>query len=314
MDEGTKLARVMAHYGFVLDNAESKVKIVCPFHEDINPSMIVDFETGSYFCFGCQESGREAVDFVAKIDKIDKLIAYKKLTKIINNPKLQDIKQRKYAERKSDKELLLKAHDYYACLNRTNWELDATPGIVNVGQYMVNRGITKQTLINARAKYTYNRSYPIVFPILDNGRFKGYVQRTTTKKIEEKRKYLYNQGFSRATTISGTYDKESIPIIVEGTIDMLKIKQFGVRNVGAILGWKITREQIQKIKEQGITTVISALDNDECGHKGTEYLRNFFDVINWKYLKGIKDPGDFDQVSFTKMYNKTMQQLINRRA
>lgn len=313
MDEGTKLAKVLSYYGFANGNIESRVKIVCPFHEDVNPSMAVDFEKGRCFCFGCNKTINEAVSFVEGVEKIDRLQAYKKLTSIINNPKLKDIQQRHYKSKESNQELLLKAKDYYYGLNRTNWIIDTTPGIVGTAQYMSDRGITKQTLKNAEAKYTYNRNYPIVFPILDNKEFKGYVCRTTTKRIEAKRKYLYNKGFSRATTLSGTYDKECILILVEGTVDMLKLKQFGVRNVSAIFGWKITQEQIQKIKDQKITTIISALDNDECGHKGTKYLCNFFNVIKWKYLKGIKDPGEFTQESFTKMYNKTMQQL-NRRA
>ena len=73
----------------------------------------------------------------------------------------------------------------------------------------------------------------------------------------------------------------------------------------AILGWKMTDNQIDKLKKAGITKVISALDNDECGRKGSAYLRNYFEVTRWCYLKGIKDPGDFNSSNYKKMFERT---------
>lgn len=307
MTEGTKLARVLAYYGYVQSNVQSKVKIVCPFHEDVNPSMIVDLEKGTYFCFGCNKAGRSAHDFVIHQEEIDELQAYIKLTKILDNEKLYDIKDRKYMPQDDANELLLKAKDYYFNLTKLDWcgniEDD---NISNALNYMLKRGFTKRLMNDTRARYTYNRLYPLVFPILDNNKFKGWVCRTVDKETEQKRKYLYNKGFSRYTTISGTYDKGAIVIIVEGTMDMYKCKLFGVRNVGAILGWKITDNQIQKLKDQGITYVISALDNDECGRKGTAELKKHFKVTRWRYLKGCKDPGDFTRRTFDMMYAKTL--------
>ena len=71
-------------------------------------------------------------------------------------------------------------------------------------------------------------------------------------------------------------------------------------------------EQEKKLKQKGIKKIISALDNDECGRKGTKYLRKIFgeqNVIRWSYLKGIKDPGDMTYYSFNKMFNKTMKKF-----
>jgi len=90
-------------------------------------------------------------------------------------------------------------------------------------------------------------------------------------------------------------------------MDRLKFVQFGEDNVVAILGWKMSLQQIQKLKDRGITKVISALDNDECGRKGTKFLEQHFEVTRFKYLKGIKDPGDMTQELFDKMFKKTME-------
>ena len=90
-------------------------------------------------------------------------------------------------------------------------------------------------------------------------------------------------------------------------MDRLKFVQFGEDNVVAILGWKMSPQQIQKLKDKGITKVISALDNDEYGRKGTKFLEQHFEVTRFKYLKKVKDPGDMTQELFNKMFKKTME-------
>ena len=89
-------------------------------------------------------------------------------------------------------------------------------------------------------------------------------------------------------------------------MDRLKFVQFGEDNVVAILGWKMSSDQIRKLKEKGVKTIISALDNDPCGRKGTAFLREHFNVVRFRYLKGIKDPGEMSEELFDKMYKKTM--------
>ena len=86
---------------------------------------------------------------------------------------------------------------------------------------------------------------------------------------------------------------------------MLKMRMFGIKNVAAVLGWRITEEQIQKLKAEGVTHIISALDNDECGRKGTAYLKKFFRVTRWQYLKSCKDPGEMNKKQFNLMYHRT---------
>ena len=71
-------------------------------------------------------------------------------------------------------------------------------------------------------------------------------------------------------------------------------------------------QQIQKLKDKGITKVISALDNDDCGRKGTKFLEQHFEVTRWCYLKGVKDPGDMTQETFDKMHKKTMAKFRNK--
>ena len=311
---GEELAKVLWYYNLIPDFASSSKKIICPFHDDINPSMIVNFEDGSWFCFGCGLGG-DAKKFVklieSKYNKLNDLQAYQKYLRILKSDKCSSIKLNKslIKQKPLRRDLYNEAYDYYHGLKKVNWKDSDEPEVVAAREYMIKRGFKPDTLNKCKAKVTYNKSYGIIFPMLDNGKFKGWVCRTTIKSIEERRKYLYNEGFSRATTLVGNYGAKDYVFVVEGYMDRLKFVQFGEDNVVAILGWKMSAEQINKLKAAGIKYIISALDNDECGRKGTEFLKKHFKVTRFKYLKGIKDPGDMTQESFDKMFRKTMSEF-----
>lgn len=298
---GNELAKVLHYYGFSPDEE----KIVCPFHGDINPSMKIDYSTGTYFCFGCGEAGN-AFNFVQKAEKIDDdLSACKKYIKILRSKKVRKIQAREIVKTKADnKQKLIEAEDYYYCLKTIDWKHDKCDEVEETRLYMNNRGFNTNTLNKCKAKVTYNKSYPIVFPMFDNETFKGWVCRTNKQTIEKKRKYLYNEGFSRRTTLCGTH-KSKILVVVEGYMDMLKFKQFGVKNVVALLGWKITAQQMQSLKDDGVELIISALDADKCGKQGTKYLQQFFNVVKFQYPDGIKDAGEMDIKTFKLAQAKT---------
>lgn len=310
--DGEDLAKVLTYYGYIPDMSSSLYKIVCPFHQDVNPSMIVDLSEGNWYCFGCGLSG-DAIKFVSLLNEkesdLKSLLRYLRILKSNKVNKL-NFSKRKMKQKKQSGELYNIAYDYYYGLSKINWN-DIKDKDINVAKtYMINRGFTTKVLNECGAKYTYNQSYPIIFPMLDNGKFKGWVCRTTDKVIEQKRKYLYNEGFSRATTLVGNYEGYDYVFVVEGYMDRLKFIQYGVKNVVAILGWKMSKEQEEKLRKSNIKYLISALDNDDCGRKGTEYLRSIFKTVyRFKYLKGIKDVGESNNIQFAKMLKKTLEQI-----
>ena len=309
---GTDLAKVLWYYNILPEYDGYTFKIVCPFHEDVNPSMIINLENGSWYCFGCGLSG-DASKFVALMENQNDLKSYQKYLRILKSDKCSSIKITGHRRplQGSVRDLYNEAYDYYHGLAKVNWEASGglTEEIDEARDYMINRGFDCSVLIKSKCKVTYNSSYQVIFPILDNGKFKGWVCRTTKKEIEEKRKYLYNKGFHRSNTVVGNYGSKDWVIVVEGFMDRLKFLQFGVDNVVAIFGWKMSIEQEQKLKSAGIKYVISALDNDKSGRRGTKYLETRFKTVRFKYLKGFKDPGEMEKEKFEKMFNKTMAEL-----
>ena len=97
-----------------------------------------------------------------------------------------------HRERKDNEQALIEAKDYYYGLKTTNWYGDEEETIL-ARTYMKKRGFSASTLKHCLAKVNYNSSYGIIFPMLDNGIFKGWVCRTMIKEVEKKRKYLYKR-------------------------------------------------------------------------------------------------------------------------
>ena len=285
-----------------------KFKIVCPFHADINPSLLVSLSTGSWYCFGCGLSGN-AYDFVRLLfPKLSDLECLKAYYKILKSRKVKRLKFRrkkdKLYKQTNNKQALIEAEDFYFGLKTINWIVENNPE----KQYMRDRGFLPSSLNKCQAKLTYNVNYPIVFPMFDLGQFKGWVCRTTTPRIEKKRKYLYNKGFSRRDTLVGNYQAKTV-VLVEGYMDRLKLLQFGVKHATAILGWKVTEQQIVKLKNAGVKTIISALDNDQCGEKGTLVLKQYFKVVRFVFPSGCKDPGDLTREKFKIAKLKTVRRM-----
>jgi DNA primase len=309
LPDGNDLRKILFYYGIDLDD-----KIICPFHDDHHPSCTVDFESGAFHCFACGVHG-DAFKFVQlanpKISNLSQLILY---FAILNSSKVKKLSLEKIQVSKKsntrDKVMEMDlAYDYYFGLKSIDWKKESN----EYKEYMINRGFTSETLNMIKAKLTFtSNNYPLIFPIFDLDQFKGYVCRTTDKRVEKQRKYLYNTGFSRIDTLGGTYNSDVV-VLCEGFMDMLKLRQYGLTYVAAIFGWKITSKQIEKLRSQGVRTIISALDMDKPGRKGTDYLRNFFDVVEFQFPKGIKDPGELSKNQFKVAYNKTKKLLRSRR-
>lgn len=302
---GNDLRKVMYYHGIPLDD-----QITCPFHDDNRPSCHIDYESGTFYCFACGVSG-DAFEFVKlaypKLNGIKQLQRY---FRILKSKKVKPLKNDNFrASKKRQDKLKNKqyyediSHDYYYGLKTLDWKKEKGPE----QQYLKARGFNSKTMNEFGVKLTVtSKAYPIIFPIFDMGNFAGYVCRTMNKNVEKRAKYLYNTGFSRNHTLGGYY-KNEVVVLCEGYLDMIKLRQFGLTNVACIFGWKITSKQVDKLKAMGVKTIISALDTDLPGRKGTDYLKNFFNVIRFQFPNGIKDPGELTQELFDTAYKQTKQ-------
>lgn len=265
---------------------------------DIN--LFIEKEYKKYFNKPIYNNIYNIYNNIGNIDNINNTVKYN--YSLVNSPNSSFV-----VNSKQDKELLNNAREYYYNLPSVNWykanaKKEIEDEVIMCREYMHKRGFSNFLLSNAQAKVSLNKNYPIILPLLENGIFRGYVMRTFDKEIEEKRKYLYNRGFSRQKCLPGNFKKESCIVCVEGYFDLLKAKQLGIKNCVAFLGWKASRKQLEKIKKANIKIVLCALDNDKAGNEGYRYLKQVkkeygFNVKRIRYPKGIKDMGDLKENS-----------------
>lgn len=311
----------LKHYNIYQE--DDQYKIICPFHGDKNPSLQINKQTGFFYCYGCGLSGG-AFELVKNYEpNLSPIEIYKKLHSFVKEGKggiggrdVYTYTNLPYTHSFVDSKVKYKegiklAKDFYFNLPETNW-YKLPEEAIPILRYMKHRGFTTSTLKKFGAKFTYNKNYPIVFPMYDNGIFRGYVMRTDDPTVEDQRKYMYNKEFRRRITLPGDY-KNSTVILVEGFLDMLKAKQYGIKYVAAVLGWKLTSEQFEKLKRCGVKTIICALDNDECGRKGYKYLKricsvNHISVKRIRYQKTMKDMGDLNEEN-SKLILKQIKQF-----
>lgn len=300
---------VLKYYGIFED--QELYKIVCPFHGDLNPSMQINLNKPFFYCYGCGIHGSTFELVKAFEPTLSTFEVYRKVAEIVKGntgPKnIASSAEPSFKSKASYREGIGLARDFYYNLPKTNW-FKVDEDAFGIKMYMNKRGFRTSTLNKAQAKATYNKLYPIVFPMFDNGVFRGYVMRTDDPNVEGERKYMYNKGFKRRITLPGDYKYHTV-VLVEGFLDMLKAKQIGIKYVVAVLGWKLTGEQLEKLKKAGVKTIICALDNDDAGNKGYKYLKRVCSINKLKlhrlrYPKSMKDMGDVSEVTAERIVNQ----------
>jgi len=252
----------------------------------------------NYFCYGCS-SGGNVLDFIAKIEKVSMFEAISKYVEITSTDDISSDIKFTFYKQQEDPFLLERAEKYYKSLPETKeWSSD---------HYLVKeRMFDVTTIVKTGIKAIQDGEYGIILPVYDNGEFRGFIKRKT--QGDSTNKYINNKGFLRRNTLCGNYERNYL-YITEGYLDWLRLVQYGCDNAVAIMGWKITPEQIAKIKTKSITHVISALDNTDTGIKGTTELERHFKVIRFQFPIGVKDIGDMTQFQFRKARLDTLDMM-----
>ena len=137
---GKELAKVLIYYGIVEEITTTEFNILCPFHDDINPSMRICLDDGTFFCFGCEAKGN-ALDFVMKAHpELNDLQACCLLEQILHSDKIEKLQIKvKRKRKKQSKQALIEAKDYYYGLKTTDWNKADSRDEKQIIEYMKKR-------------------------------------------------------------------------------------------------------------------------------------------------------------------------------
>lgn len=278
-------------------------KCVCPFHDDHSPSMSISTSKQIYKCFSCGAAGNvftfvqnyENVSFIEAVKIVAEKIGYQisgvfKQETVLRYQKEYDLMElvNKYYENNINTRngLLAKEYLHNRGLSdediskfRIGLALDEATTLKNI---LEKKGYTIKVLedlglVNVADGNAYDVFRGrITFPLYDTeGHVIGYSARIyrgeqVAKYINTKETYLYKKGnYLYNYHLAKDEAKRSKKlIIVEGQMDAIRLYINGVKNVVALMGTALTKEQIELIKRLRCT-VILGLDGDEAGKTAT---------------------------------------------
>lgn len=287
-----------------LKQAGRNFKGLCPFHEEKTPSFMVSTEKGIYHCFGCGEGG-DIFSFVEKMDGLDFRDTLQRLAQKANVelPQYQGGNEKQKQHKQRLREALSAAAQYYHIqLGRAqearnyvtnqreltaetvkDFKVGYAPGgNQRIMQFLGKHGFTEQELLDAglikkrggRMQDVFRQR--IMIPFFDtSGSIIGFTGRVLDEGVPKYLNTPQTPLFDKSRFIFGLYQvKEHIrssneAVIVEGNLDVLRSYQAGIRNVVAISGTALTKQQIKQLSRFA-TTITLAFDADSAGAGATE--------------------------------------------
>lgn len=306
----------------------------CPFHNEKTPSFSVDSEAQMYYCFGCHKGGT-VINFVMDMERMEFMDAVRLLADRAHMelPERSAQPGRESANRDERERLyevnraaaryyhdLLWTEEGAAALNYLygrglndsdirRFGLGASPkGWDGLLSRLEAQGFDAALLEKAGlAVRKDNRHFDmfrerVMFPIINaQGRVLGFGGRamgdaqpkylnTAETPIFNKRLNLYGLNFARKERSVGHL------VLVEGYMDTVSLRKYGVQGVVATLGTALTEEQARLMKRYAPQVWIS-YDGDAAGQKAALRALDILDnqdiparVID--YPAGM-DPDDF---------------------
>ncbi len=298
---------------------------VCPFHDDHAPSMSVSREKQIYKCFSCGASGNvftfienylnlsflEAVSYVAnksgieiKLNDSPKKVEHEELYNCMdlackfyqnNLNSLEGEEAINYLEKRGLDKNTIKEFDIGLALTKSP-----------VSKVLEQKGYNKELLegvglVNNNYDVFQNR---IMFPIHNlDGKVVGftarcYLEELTPKYLNSKETKIFKKGnilFNYHRAKMDIHTKGSV-IVVEGNMDAIRLYANGIKNVVALMGTSLTKEQIEIIKKMR-AKVILMLDNDLAGSDATYNVGLLLEKENISFsvvrLSDEKDPDSY---------------------
>ena len=291
MDKTSFIRQQLATLPVVDFSKPDQALILCPFHDDTNPSLDVSLinipgkvSTGGYNCWSCHSHG--GWNKLAEKLGLEEW-AYKKYENLPDNPFLQlqaDFKQ-------LDKLQTFKA--YQRPPTDGPWE----------GSW---RGLSDKFLKSVGGESYWDKiaeEYRLWLPLHDlKQKLVGHIAaRNEISDIPNKYKYLNSEGFP-AQKYWYCLNYERAPkwvVIVEGPYDCLRFRMHGIPAIAVLGLGQLTDQKILQILSQGCTRVLLALDADQHGRESTpEYAEKFkafgFEVVDVNLTRYLPDPTDPD--------------------
>ncbi len=326
----------------------SRLKGLCPFHQEKTPSFSVDPQMQLFYCFGCQAGG-DAFRFVMLYEKLDFPESVEFLAERWGVP------LPKASARPEDdaRARLLLMNEAAAGFFRTQWS-DPSRGKL-ARDYIAKRGVSDEVadrfglgyapdswdaLLNVLGSRGFKAAelqtaglaiprkdgsgqydrfrHRVIFPIRDvSGRviaFGGRALGDTEPKYlnsPETPAYVKGENLYGLDVAREAIRREGFAILVEGYLDLIALHQAGFENAVASLGTALTPSQVKLLARYSERVVVS-YDGDTAGiNAAAKSLDLFLERgfdVRVAEVPAGKDPDDFVKEQGVAAYDALVRQ------
>lgn len=270
---------------------------VCPFHDDHSPSMSISPDKQIYKCFSCGASGN-VFSFVMDYEHLSFPEAVAKLAARAGIDVGTVVKTKTHHRWQQEFEIYQKATLFYqnnlaSILGKSAREYLAARKISKetINEFKIGLSLNKPTMLKdflIQNKYDeemleqlglikngYDLFQDRVMFCYDDlsGNIVGYSARildasNQPKYINSPGSPIFNKGslllnYQRAKDAARM---SGVVIVVEGIIDVIRLYEIGIKNVVALMGTSISKEQIKELQKMA-SHVYLMLDGDDAGRK-----------------------------------------------
>ena len=332
--EGADIVDIISGY-LSLKQRGKNFLAVCPFHDDHSPSLVVSRERQMFNCFTCRTGGNvftfimkyENVSFVEAVkivaDKIGynlnianlsdfsttnkedyEIMEFSKKFYLNNIFTKKGISARKYLEERGIDESIIKEFNIGLSLDSK----DTLYKLLNSKKYNIDKA-SDLGLINKVGLDIYDVfSNRIMIPIENlKGQVVGFTgrifngEKDTAKYMNTKETEIFKKGqiLFNYHNARNSIREEKCVIVVEGNMDAIKLSASGIKNVVALMGVALSKEQIDVLRKLKVP-IILMLDNDSAGLEATvkngDELQKYDVDLRVVRLTDAKDPDEYIRI------------------
>uniref|UniRef100_UPI0036D7C065 CHC2 zinc finger domain-containing protein n=1 Tax=Photorhabdus sp. RM322S TaxID=3342825 RepID=UPI0036D7C065 len=300
------LVAVVEQQGRQLFKRGKDYVLLCPFHQEKTPSMVLSPEKNLYHCFGCN-SGGSVLDWVMKTESLSLRHAVERLRgELGNNPAMAPLVQPDepavLAEDEAGRQALLnRVVEFYhhtllnapealaylekRRLNHPELVACFKPGLANrtlgyrlpASKYKAGSAIRTRLMAAGILRDNGHEHFrgSLVIPVID---MHGQIREIYGRKIgddlrKNTLKHLYLPGAHGGVWNEPAMRASASLILCESLIDAMSFWVAGYRNVTAAYGVNgFTPDHWQALKQHQVKQVLIAFDNDNAGNEAAVKL------------------------------------------
>jgi DNA primase len=335
-----------------LKKAGRAFRALCPFHSEKTPSFMVSPELQIFKCFGCSDAGDvyaflqkyEGMDFAEALKFLAERAGVELKPLVSGERSAEERLFQINTHAANFYHYLLTKHSIgksaLTYLTKGRGVAPETIKEFQLGFAPLRQQAIKSYLVDKkkyairdleRAGLTYTREGKVwdrfagrvIFPLHDHrGNVTGFAGRilpgkeksglakyinTPETAIYQKARMLYGLNLTR-----GDIKKERLAVVVEGELDMISSWQAGIKNVVAVKGSALTKEQVRLLRRfsEKVTLALDAdIAGDAAARRGITIAEDAGLTVKVARMGRFKDPDEAarkDPVGFKKLLDNSV--------